>query len=477
MKLGKYFWISLLVLVFTILYSFVSIAKHYHFQTFGWDTAVFDQQIHFVSQFRPPYSSLMKMNDLGDHFQLITVITGAISYWIWENVNSLFILQALLGCLSAFPLYLISVSLLRRTKLSEIKITALSLVVALSYLVSVPFQSMLMDEFHNEPIIAAPLIFIVYFLIQKNWLGYWISFIIFILNKEMLGLMGMPIAIYTYLKSRNILHSVSVLLVGVGTTLILIFYLMPIISGTGRYVHFKVGNNPTHLTSKFISNPTLFVSEFVDTPEKRTTITASLFAFGFLPLLAPSELILPIFSLAIRFYDDSSTRLHAFNNHYAVPFLPLLAISMVFGIFWLSKQLEKKGLLKKYWWVLGAYLLLFAMLQNYIYHGPVNSVFKPSFYVVQQWERDAHELIKQVPDYVTIATQNSLLPHLSERDSFYLLPEIGGAEYIAVDLNDGPNKFSPLTQTETALMIDKLVSDGGYKVVWQQNKSMLLKAK
>lgn len=474
MKIGKYFWIGLIIFCSTIVFSFVSLQKHYHFQTFGWDTAVFDQQLYFTSRFLPPYSSLMKMNDLGDHFQLVTVILGTISYWIHSSANSLFVLQALMGSLSALPLYLIAQFLLSKTKLDSIKVQILSLIVSISYLVSVPLQSMLMDEFHNEPLVAAPLIFIIYFLIKNNWFGYWISFLVFILNKEMLGLMGLPLAIYTYLKSKKVWHSLATLVVGVGTTLFLIFYLMPIISGTGRYVHFKSGNNPTHLTSKFMTNPAKFATEMFNTEEKRTTIIASLFSFGFTPLFAPAELILPAFSLALRFYDDTSPRLHAFNNHYAVPFLPLLAVAMVFGIYHISIWMDKKGLLIKYWWVIGGYIVLFAMAQNYVYHGPVNSIFKPSFYAVQAWEIDAHELIAQVPAGAVISTHNSLLPHLSQRDSFYLLPEIGEAEYIAIDLTDGPNKFSPQTYESAKKQIDDLIQQKKYKIIWQKNNSLLL---
>lgn len=475
MKVGKYFWIILLILGMTVVLSFVSIQKHFHFQTFGWDTAVFDQQIYFFAHFKEPYSSLMKMNDLGDHFQLITIILGAISYWIWENVNALLIMQSLVACMSAFPLYLISTKLMRKTKLSDSKIKTLGLIISASYLLSVPFQSMLVDEFHNEPIIVAPLIFVIYFILEKNWIGYWVSFMLVILNKEMLGFLGIPMGIYTYFRTKNTQHSLLTAIVGVGTSLLLLFYIMPKIAETSRYVHFGEGNSPSHLISKFVSRPWSFVTEMVNEPEKRTTITASLLSFGFLPILAPAELILPTFSLAIRFYDDSSVRLHAFNNHYAAPFLPLLAVCLAFGVYNLSKWLEKKGLLNKYWYLIGVYLVVFTLAQNYVYHGPINSIFKPSFYRVQQWEIDAHELISQIPNRVTIASQNSLLPHLSARDNFYLLPDIGDAEYIAVDLKDGPNKFSPLTQSETSKLINDLIIDGKYLLVWQNNESLLLK--
>ena len=474
-KFPKFLWITLLIVGMSVIYSFIGIQKHFHFQTFGWDTAVFDQQIYFFAHLQAPYSSLMKMNDLGDHFQLITIVLGAISYLLWQNVNALFILQACVACLSALPLYLIAQKLLRKTKLLEYQVALLSLAVAIAYLISVPFQSMLTDEFHNEPLIVTPLIFTIYFLMERNWGGYWVNFILVTLNKEMFGLLGIPLGIYTYLKTKNLKQGLLTGIIGVGITLTLLFYIMPKIAGVGTYVHFDQSNNPSYLLHTFSRNPSLFLTEMGNTEEKRTTIIASLLAFGFLPLLAPTELILPIFSLAIRFYDNTSPRLHAFNNHYAAPFLPLLAICAVFGLYNLAKWLERKKLLSKVWWVIFLYILCFTAAQNYLYHGPINSIFKSSFYHVQPWEHDAHLLIKEVPDNVTIATQNSLLPHLSERKNFYLLPEIGDAAYIAVDLTDGPNKFSPLTYTETNKLITDLIQQKKYQIVWQRNQSLLLK--
>ncbi|MFH2062027.1 MAG: DUF2079 domain-containing protein [Candidatus Beckwithbacteria bacterium] len=465
----------MIILVFSCLYSFISVKKHFHFQTFGWDTAVFDQQIYLLANFKAPYSSLVKMNGLGDHFQLVTLFLGAICYKLWENVNSLFVLQSFVACISAFPLYLLSVELLNKTKLSINKITILSLIISTSYLLSVPFQSMLTDEFHNEPFILTPLIFMIYFLIKKKWFGYWLSFLLVILNKEIFGLLGFPLGVYAYLKTRNIKQSLATFIVGVGVSFLLIMYLMPRLSGANEYIHFSNNNNPSYLIDKFISKPRLMITEMVNTDVKRKTIFSSFSSFGFLPILAPTELIAPVFSLAIRFYDNTTPRLHAFNNHYAAPFLPLLAVGLSFGVYNLSIWLERQKLLEKLWWVIGLYLFCFTLFQDYYFHGPLNSLFKPDFYKTSQRGIDAYQLIKQVPNNATIATHNTLLPHLSQRENFYLLPEIGQSEYIAVDLSDGPNKFSPLSYEETLKLVDKLLQQKQYQVVWQKNQSLLLK--
>ncbi|MFC1626929.1 DUF2079 domain-containing protein [Patescibacteria group bacterium] len=467
-------WLLLMIVSFTIVYSFIGIQKHTHFQTFGWDTAVFDQQFYLLSQFKAPYSSLVKMNGLGDHFQLIPLLLGGLFYRVYSHANMLFILQSLVACLSAWPLYLITVFLLKKTKLTGLAGKTIGLSICFSYLFSVPFQSMLTDEFHNEPFIAAPLLLMIYFLLKNNNLWYWINYVLILMTKEIFGLLGIPLGIYVWLKKKNVKKAVLTALVGLLTFYLLLFQVMPSLAGTESYLHFGGHNNPQYLVNKFVSGPSRLITELIDHPEKRKTITASLFSFGFLPLLAPTELIAPLFSLAMRFYDDTTPRLYAFNNHYAAPLMPLLSVALSFGVFNLLKIIKRKRIIK-YWWVLSLYLIIISLIQSYIFHGPINSLLKPQFYQTASWEKDANELISKVPKEAVIATQNSLLPHLSQRDNFYLLPEVGEAEFIVVDLADGPNKFSPLDQQKTRILVNNLIENEQYQIAWQKNDSWLLK--
>lgn len=471
----RYFEGALLLALITItsLYAFMGIQKHYHFQTFGWDTAVFDQEIYLLSQGSTPYSSLLGMHGLGDHFQILTFVFGYLGYQIYTHVNMLFIIQALSATISAIPLYLLGLTILSR-HVTPFKAKLISALLAGMYLLSVPFQAMLTDEYHNEPLILTPLLFIFYFLEKRNWLGYWISFILSLLNKEVFGLFSIPLSIYVYLKTKNFRHSIATLVVGIGIFILLVKFIMPNLAGSLEYIHFKPGNDPSTLISSFIKNPSLILTSFYDSPAKQLTIISSLLVFAFLPVLAPVELIAPIFSLAIRFYDNSVPRLHEFNNHFAAPLIPFMAVAAIYGLDKVLAYLKHRSLLK-YYWILCGILFFTILAQAYVYHGPLNSLAKPSFYYTQPWERDAHALIKQVPKDVIISTQNSLLPHLSQRSKFYLLPEIGEAEYIAVDLTEGANKFYKSDLSRTESMIQDLITQQKYQIIWNQGKSYLLK--
>lgn len=471
--------IFLLTLGTALLYAFVGIAKHNHFQTFAWDTSVFIQQAYLASQLKAPLSSLHHgMNGLADHFQVTFLVFGGLFYRILNNPESLFLLQALAAAFSGLILFLISRLVLQKSKMSEEIIFLCSLVLAFAYLFSVPFQAMLTDEFHNEPLATVPLLLMVYFHLRKQQAGYWLSFAVLLLTKEIYGLLALPFALYICFSGKEYKKALLTGVLGTVTFSLLVFKVMPGLGGSSQYFHFDSGNSPAYMVNKFRGNPALLVTNFFDDNEKRKTVAVTLADFAFLPVLSPTGLILPAASLAIRFYDDTTPRLYEFNNHYAAPFLPFLAVGAVFGLANLLKVTGRYKLPANAVGLSVAFsLLVLTAGQDIILHGPLNSLGKKSFYLYSNAENDTLALIKQVPAGVTVASQNSLLPHLSERQNFFLLPEVGGAQYVAVDLTDGPNKFSPATQPEIKNLIDSLIKESKYKAIWQQNQAILLKEK
>ncbi len=465
-----------LIIISTSIYTFVGFMKHNQFQTFGWDTSVFIQQLYFISNFKPPYSLLHQMNGLGDHFQVFFLMLGGPLYWIFPHQITLFFLQAFIASLSALPLYLLTKYLLSETKLEERLIIILSLALSILYLFSVSFQAMMTDEFHNEPLVTLPTIFMIYFLITKNQLGYWISFGLFLLTKETFSLLSIPLGIYILMLTKEYKKAILTMIIGSLTFYLLIFQLMPYLSNSQNYYHFRKGNSPSYIINKLINDPVLLITDFINNPKKVQTIGSSLISFGFLPLLSPTNLVMPISSLAIRFYDDSSERLYEFNNHYSAPYISFLAIAACFGLFNLVKFLENKKInVNKSWILFLGVLVSFSLFQDIYFHAPLNSLAKRNFYEILPWQSNAHELIKQVPQVTPVASQNSLLPHLSQRDEFYLLPNIGNANYIAVDLSDGPNKFAPVHKEEISKLINQLIDKEKFSVIWRKGEAILLK--
>lgn len=473
--------LSTIIAIFTVIFSFISFQKHDHFQTFAWDTSFFVQELYHLKNLHPPLSSLYRMNALGDHFQIFFLTITFPFYLLWSNPKVIFFVQALLVSVSAIPLYKLSNLILSKRNLSTTYVRMASLVICFSFLFSVPIQAMVTDEFHNDPIATLPLISLIYFIYSKNTLGFWISFICLLITKETYGLFSIPIGLYIYLSTGNIKKALTTISIGLSTFLLLVYLIMPKLSPTGKYFHYAEGNHPSDISKKFLTQPLSVVTNFIDTPEKVATITISLAVFAFIPLFSGYHLLLPLSALALRFYDDTTPLLYRYNNHYASPLMPFLAVATIFGVYNILKFITlKRKIFPITSVILSPVLLIAALILSTLFldiylHGPINSLAKKSFYDTLEWEKNAKELISKVPDNAIIASQNSLLPHLSEREDFYLLPKYGNAEYIAVDLSDGPNKFSPLqTKQELSGLIKKLQEEKNFQVVWQKGEAMLL---
>lgn len=467
----------LVILFSTLIYTFIGVNKHFHFQTFGWDTAFFIQQLYFTNQLQLPFTSIGKMNALADHFHIVFLVTGTIFYKFWPRVEVLFFIQSLVVSLSAFPFYLISKHILSQLKISKLYLILIGLTICLMYLFSVPMQGLLTDEFHNDPLATLPLLFAIYFHLTKNHKLFFLSLIILLLTKETYGLYVVVMGIYIILTTKEFKKGLAVMLLGILVFYVLVYQIMPSLAPNGQYFHFNETNRPSVVINKLLNNPILIITELVNTPEKQKTILSAFLSLGFLPLVAsPVHLLLPLVSIMIRFYDQSTVILYQFNNHYAAPLMPFMAVAAIFGIkniMFLSERFKIKKIIILF---LPFFILGFTLFQSVFFHGNVNSLAKKSFYQYSDWEKDAHELIQNVPKQKVIASQNSLLPHLALRDNYFLLPDVGNAEFIAVDLHEGPNKFAPLgSAKEMRLKINELIISGSYKIIWQKNEAILLR--
>lgn len=450
-----------LICLFFLVFSFISVQKHNHFQTFAWDLAFFDELIWKVSQGIEPKSSFNNLHILGDHFQPIILLLAPI-YWIKNDVRLLLIAHALIASLSVYPIYLLSQRILKHQ--------LLSLSVSVSFLLFTGYQHAVFDGFHQSVFAPFFLGWLYYFLETNNKHGFWVAVIALLATKEeyTLLLAAIGIVIFLYYKRRFLGLVTSV--VGLISFFVIIYAIIPFFQN-GPYTHFgygELGTSPIEVITTIITHPSLFIAQLILPAIKIDTLISTFFSFGFLPLMSPFHLIPIIQQIAIRFIDTFTIHRWTNLNHYAFPLSPLLAVATIYGL----KQLILVGISKKF---LCIYLLSFTILQNILYHGPFNSLFKPEFYESQTWEDDAYKLIRQVPKDAIVASQNSLLPHLAQRSKFYLLPEVGNADYVAVDLANGSNKYSPIDHKRTKSLITDFLNSNRYTLIWQSGDSLLLK--
>lgn len=445
-----------------IIYAFISVNTHNRFMTFGLDLGYFDEAIWKIGRGKFPYSGVGCIWLLEDHFQIILYLLAPL-YRLWDDVRVILVFQAMVMVFAGLPLYLLA----RRITKSII----FSFSTVFAYLFFIGTQFAILNEFHQITIAPLFIALLFYALVNKSRRLYLASLVMLVIIKEDLSLLVGAIGLGLLFTGDYRKRGFFTALFGFVLFFFLTYKLMPSISIKGAYAHFdfgEAGYTPLDIIRKTLADPFFFLRAMVYPDIKLQTVFRSLFSFGFLPLFAPLALLIPLLeNFVTRFiYSGGQFTVWGLVNHHAAVSSMLLAVSAVYGARKLGKNVN--------WRILGIIIIAFTITGDIVYHGPVNSVFKPVFYLEEQWVRDNREVISKVPPNASVAAQNNLLPHLTHRDNIYRIPYGLNSEYMVVDLHDGPNKYAPLSYSEMKDFVQSLLTTKRYAVVYQKGKAMLL---
>lgn len=435
--------------------------------TFGLDLGYFDEAIWKISQGKFPYSGVGCIWLLEDHFQPILYLIAPL-YRIWPNVRLLLIIQSLMMVLAAVPLYL-TARIISRNLL-------FSLAVSAAYLFFIGTQFSILNEFHQVTLAPLFLSLAFYFLTLKNIRGFILSSLVLFFIKEDLSLLVSALGFGLLLGTKY--KKAGILLISSGAVFFfaLIYLILPKLSVLGVYSHLDfgaIGRTPLDIVGKMIGNPLLIFSVFFDSTVKLRTIFLSLYNFSFLPVFSgPFYLIVLFEDFFTRFiyYGPQTTKWALVNHHSAVSAI-VLPFASIFGARWIIGRF--KGKLN--YGLFTGLLIFTTATQMVIVHAPVFSIFKSDFYKTYAWMEDNRKVMKLIPPTASLAANNSLLPHLTQRDDIYRLPFGQNSQYIMVDLEDGPNKYAPLQYAEMKSLIDSMIDTGKFSVIAQSGQAFLLK--
>jgi uncharacterized membrane protein len=472
-KYSDYIFAALLIL-FSVIYIFMSVKTHLNFETYGWDLGVFDQGIWQWSKFIFPYSSFTDLPWLADHFHPILVLVAPF-YWIYSSSITLVSVQALVTCLGAIPLYLLS----KRVTKNRL----FSLVLSLAYFLFYSLQWSIFSGFHELAFLPLTLGFVMYFYETRSTKLYWLSFVLALLVKEEIGLLLGTFGVWILFNDRRRWRqALASIIFGFGTTAFLVMYLMPAIAG-GAYRHsgFGVlGFSFTDVVINIIKNPGLLIKAFVDSPVKINTMFVTFWPFIFLPFFAPGTLILVIQQFAVRFVDYEKVIRWTPYFVYSLPMATIMAWGSIYGFRNLQKFLKRYGkkVSKILMFTVISVLFLITGLQQILLHAPINSIFKRSFYRNEKWMDDNRKVIGCVPKVASVSAQNNLAPWLSERKYIKVFPEglIEGYGYVIVDLHKGQseNSFSFFGSEKTGYVINDLLAREFYEITCKEGDAILL---
>lgn len=452
--------LSIILVLYIVAFSFVSLRNHELYQTFGWDLGFFDQLLWQVGD-RGNWNFVSTIGDInlvGDHFQPILYLLAPL-YWLWDDIRVILIAQTILVASAAIPLYLLA--------RSKTKNTLLSISISCLYLLFHGTQFTLTNEFHQSAFIPLFLSLGFYFLETGRTKQGIVSILALLFVREEAALLIAGIGMM-YLVRRRTKLGTSLTIVGVTSFFLLVSLVIPKVSSQDRYIHYgygELGSTPTEVLNSSLENPVRTIQLLISPNEKLIQVRNSLLAFGGMPLLSPTSLIPVLIHYAVRFIDTRNVHRWLDTNHYAAPLGPLLAFATI----------QAMGHVRQATSTVLTMLIIGILGTSLLVHAPIFALTKSQLYFTPQWVKDANQLIAAVPIEAAIAANNSLIPHLTHRDKIYLLPDIRDAEYIAVDLSDGPNKYAPWGYERMREYVDELMDNGEWEVEEQIGQAFLLK--
>ncbi len=448
------------IISLSLLYSLLSILRHNHFQSGGFDLGLYDQAVWQYSKFLTPYNTIKERFILGDHLTLTLPLLASLFY-VWNDVRMLLIFQAFWISFSTLAIY----KLCLRRNFSPFVSLNLSFLYSLFY----GIQYAVFFDFHPVIIGVGLIAWLAYFLESHRSKLFAITLILLLLTQENMGLALASLGFIYLFRQKYRLLSLSFIFGGLFWSLL-----------AAKIVAFfsPVG---FEYAPELVLNPLKTLSAFFDSEEKRLVWFYSFSWFAFLPLLSLGSFLAVSLDLAQYFVtgQEFARMWSPYTHHRAI-----LAPYLILGVLEVMEFFKRKKInLEK----ISVFLVVISLCLQYFFHFPLNKLIKPIYWKDESWMTDNQKLFTKIPDNVSLATQQNLIPHLSHRKEIYVawprqhngkwwLDFGGKPQYLVVDLHSNQWLTQLLESNENFEMaVSNMESAGRLSLVTSVNKSLLFK--
>lgn len=386
--------IFIVISIFSVLYSALSLLRHLHFQSGAFDLGIYDQAVWQYSQFLWPFNTIKMMTIWGDHLTLTLPLLAPL-YWLWQDARMLLIFQAVWVSLSGLAIYKYVI----KRGLSECEALVLSAI----YLLFSGIQFAIFFDFHPVVIGVGLLTWLLYFWETEKWKLFAVITILLLLTQENMGMALFGVSLIWFFQRKRLKLAIFLALLGLLYSFAS-FKIISLLSPIGLQYQ---PNFPLDLTG--------FITGFFDSPDKRQVWLFSYSWYSFLPIFSLGSVLAVVSDLAQYFLTGSEfgRMWSPYMHHRAILSVYLLAGAVEVLVFLKSKKINTE--------IIVILMIIFSLFFQYRFHFALNKLIKPEFWQSEQWVNDNYKMLKNVPKSASIAAQQSLVPHLSHRQYIYLL--------------------------------------------------------
>ncbi len=472
------FLMILLFLIYFLAFSHLSIIKHRTYESTAFDLGIFDQALSSTindGYFFETTALGVTLEGRGYstfsvHLNIILFLILPI-YYLYQNPETLLIIQSLFIGLGAVPLYLLA-----RKEINRLWATVLSII----YLLYPSLHWINLYDFHPESMVPCFMLFSFLFLKKMRYSMYFFFLILSLACKEDVMLVVIGLGLYIIISERIRVRSSLDLVksntvrVGIITVLIGIFWIFltnAFITGlpwVGKWVFIEryshMGRTWTDI-AVFMLDPINIFSE-ISSVDTLGYIIKLLLPLSFIPLFSPSILAIPI----IRFMENilsNAPAMYDIRFHYTAPIIPFLFISAVYS----AKKISYR--IKKFSKIFMIGMITISVISS-IYLGPISS--SDLFPEKTNHHMMIDEAIALIPKEASVSTHDEIFPHLSSRSNTYLGYQ-HGVQYVMVDTKSRWYHVGWIGRDPVSRFDDKieyLVDKNVYHVIFNKDGILLL---
>ncbi|MFT6745735.1 MAG: putative membrane protein [Glaciecola sp.] len=426
-----------LIVVFGIVYSLISLVNHYNFRTNALDLGLYTNAMYDYTHFQWNDSSLFRMfneNLLADHFDLYLIIFSPLC--LVFGTYTLLVVQIAAILIGGWGVY----SYFKGQKGHPV-IPALAAFYFYSFF---GVFGALSYDYHSN-VVAASLVPWFFYWVQKRKLIPASLMLLFILvSKENISLWMTFVCLGLIVNCRKDSVLVKFLLVAAvfcaAYFLTIITLVMPALSYSSTFAHFDyeyLGNGPVEAVVHLVMHPvdsfqTLFVNHHANPKHDyiKTELHVILLFSGLPFLLWKPQYLFMLIPIYFQKLFHNTHFMWGVGLQYNIEFAPILAL----GIFDVVSGITKPRLKTFLAWT-AVVLVLAATIRTMDSTVFYTNKAKVRFYQKQHYVRDydvseVYHQLSLLPSDAVLCVHSPILPHLALRDSLYEYPRIKNAEYI-----------------------------------------------
>jgi len=460
--------IYLAIIIYTIIFSYATILKHYAFRSFAWDLGIASQSLWTTISngslfyYTPELFFNLSGSYFGLHFSPIMFLLLPI-YATYPAPETLLVFQSFILGLGALPLYWFA-----RDSLHN-KLIAVAF--SLSYLLYAPLHGANWFDFHVQSFLPLFFFFAIYFFERENWKRYLIFTVLALAIAESVSIVVVFVGLYGLVKYRNVLVKSLQQKALVDKKIVIPFVTIILASAwfllsrwiqdaffpiDPRFLEFYKavdywsvlgvsGIDPIGAPFYAILNPIrVFEALAFDAYLKLLFVVL---IFGSLLFLSfRSSILIISLSWLIPALLSNEQKFYILGSHYPLYLIPFIFLAAVDGMRkqYRDVKFPKFASSARNLLVLGIIFSLFA--------SPLSPLLLTTDFTIPHFSEytlpriGSHELILKemvtlVPQNASVLTQNHIFPHFTDRSNAYVYPLPFAFEYVPDAMNDYVNQL------------------------------------